>query len=326
MSTPNSERKIHAIGLDVGGTKIAGGLVAFPAGRVLARRVIPTGAERGGEVVLQDTLSLAEELLNEAAGLQLKVSGIGVGVAELVDLKGQVTSGQTIRWDGLPVQERFSFLAPAIVESDVRAAALAEALLGSGKSFKLFAYVTVGTGISYSLVQAGRPYAGARGNALVLSSSPLTTTCTHCGALLRPVLEEFASGPALVARYNNQAANKAERAQEVLAAAESSDSAAVDVVKTAAESLGVSVAFLINTLDPQAVIVGGGLGLAGGLYWNSFVNSVRQHIWADTSRDLPILEAQLGTDAGLIGAAATILGREHPDLLPGCCGTSRESP
>jgi len=325
LSTPNSERKIHAIGLDVGGTKIAGGLVAFPAGRILVRRVIPTGSERGGEVVLQDTLRLAEGLIHEAAGLQLKVSGIGVGVAELVDLKGQVTSGQTIRWEGLPVQEQFSLLAPAIVESDVRAAALAEAVLGSGLPFELFAYVTVGTGISYSLVEAGRPYAGARGNALILSSSPLTTTCTHCGALLQPVLEEFASGPALVARYNSQAATRAQRAEEVLAAAESGDSAAVDVVKTAGESLGVSVGFLINTLDPQAVIVGGGLGLAGGLYWNSFVNSVRQHIWADTSRDLPILEAQLGTDAGLIGAAATILLQEHPDLLPGGCGAPTKS-
>jgi glucokinase len=65
------------------------------------------------------------------------------------------------------------------------------------------------------------------------------------------------------------------------------------------------VAFLVNTLDPAAVIVGGGLGLAGGLYWDRMVSSTRAHIWSPGTRDLPILPAALGPDAGLIGAAAS---------------------
>ncbi len=156
----------------------------------------------------------------------------------------------------------------------------------------------MGTGISYCLVQDGKPYAGARGNALILASSPLTTTCTACGATLRPVLEEFASGPALAARFG------ATRGEDVLAAAATNDQAAIAVVESAGAALGVSVAWLVNVLDPQAIIVGGGLGLAGGRYWDSFVAATREHIWAEGSRDLPILMAALGPDAGLIGAAA----------------------
>jgi len=289
---------VYVIGLDVGGTKIAGGIVVLDSGQVLARRAIPTRAERGGEAVLADALALAESLRADADRLVVEVCGIGVGVPELVDLAGNITSDHAIAWRGVPAQERFRRLAPAVVEADVRAHALAEARYGAGRPFQLFVFVTVGTGISYCLVQDGKPYAGARGNALILASSPLTTTCTVCGATLRPVLEEFASGPALAARFG------ATRGEDVLAAAATNDQAAIAVVESAGAALGVSVAWLVNVLDPQAIIVGGGLGLAGGRYWDSFVAATREHIWAEGSRDLPILMAALGPDAGLIGAAA----------------------
>ena len=303
---------ITAVGLDVGGTKIAGGVVNFPSGEVLVRRVIPTAAERDGERVLKDCLDFAADLIREASSLDVEVKAVGVGVPELVDLEGNITSGHAVKWRGLPVQESFSKLAPAVVESDGRAAALAESLLGAGKPFRLFVYVTVGTGISHCLVQEDRPYAGARGNALIFASSPFTNTCTGCGTVLKPVLEDFAAGPALVARYNQLSQRKTTRAEEVISAADAGDSAAAQVVRSAGEALGVSVALLINTLDPQAVIVGGGLGLVDGLYWSSFVGSTRDHIWSEDSRDLPVLRAALGTDAGLIGAAATAV-RKIPE-------------
>jgi glucokinase len=250
--------------------------------------------------------------MEEASALGGEVLGIGVGVAELVDLEGNVTSSQTIRWSGLSVQDQFSEIAPAVVESDVRAAALAESLFGAGRGLRIVVYVTVGTGISYSLVNEGRPFPGARGNALILSSSPLTTRCDHCGQLLKPILEEFSSGPALVNRYNQRSSTKVMRAEEIVSAVER-DPVALDVIRTAGEALGVSTAFLVNTLDPEAVIVGGGLGLVGGPYWESFIQSTRAHIWADNSRGLPILKAALGADAGLIGAAAALVVRKYPE-------------
>jgi glucokinase len=300
-----------AVGLDVGGTKIASGLVAFPSGRVLAKRLIPTQAKRGGQAVLDDAIQEAQALLPEAHRSELEFLGIGIGIAEMVDQEGNVTSEHRIAWRGIPVQARFSELAPAVVGSDVRAGALAEALFGAAEAYRLFAYVTIGTGISSTLVQDRVPFAGARGNAILLASSPLTTVCSHCGTVLSPVLEEIASGPGLVATYNRRTNRNLTRAEEVTAAADVGDAVALAVVKKAAMTLGVSVGFLVNLLDPEAVVVGGGLGVAGGVYWSTFVQATREHIWSDTTRALPIVPAKLGKDAGFIGAAAALWQQQY---------------
>jgi glucokinase len=254
---------------------------------------------------------MIQVLRQEAKTRSWKISGIGLGVAELVDLHGNVTSNHTIDWIGVPVQARLAELAPCVVESDVRAAARAEAICGAGQPFQHFVYVTVGTGISHSLVLDGRPFSGARGNALTFASSPMTVICPTCGATSQPVLENFASGPALVDRYNQLSGSQCAAGEQVMAAAAGGDPQAIEVVKTAGEALGVGVGWLVNVLDPQAVIVGGGLGLAGGIYWDRFVASTRNHIYADNSRDLPILQAALDVDAGLIGAATTVWRRHE---------------
>jgi glucokinase len=83
------------------------------------------------------------------------------------------------------------------------------------------------------------------------------------------------------------------------------------MLTSAGEALGVSVAFLVNVLDPEMIVVGGGLGTAGGLYWDAFERSCRDHIFADNSRGLPIVTATLGVDAGLVGAAAVVFAQQH---------------
>src|SRR5262249_37947500 len=155
-----------AIGLDVGGTKTAGGLVRFPAGDLACRQVIPTRAERDPEVILADVSALARHLHRQVPPGG-RCCGGGLGGPGVVDLDGRLASGGTIDWRGIPLADRFAAVGPVWVEADVRAAALAEARFGAGRAYRLFAYVTVGTGISHTLVQDGRPYAGARGNALV---------------------------------------------------------------------------------------------------------------------------------------------------------------
>src|SRR5258706_364628 len=144
---------------------------------------------------------------------------------------------------------------------------------------------------------------GARGNALVLASSPLRLPCPVCGNTHWPALEDFAAGPALVARYNALGGRQAARAEEVLAAAAEGEPAAHSVVDSAGQALGASLGWLVNVLDPEVIIVGGGLGLAGGLYWDSLVAAARAHIWSADSRQLPILQASLGPDAAAVGAA-----------------------
>jgi glucokinase len=306
-----------AVGLDVGGTKIAGGLVRFPDGEVVARRRVPTRAGRDDEGILADAVVMARNL---ADGVPPggHFAGVGLGMPELVDLGGRLASGGTIDWRGIPLADRFAGVGPVWVEADVRAAALAEARFGAGRSYRLFAYVTVGTGISHTLVQDGWPYAGARGNALVLASGPTSVRCPGCDTWIRPVLEAVASGPALVAAYNAGRPDPVGRAEDVLAAAARGDSGAVRVVRDAAEALGGGVGWLTNVLDPEVVVVGGGLGLAGGLYWDAFVDSVRRHVWAEATRDLPIVRAELGTDAGVIGAALHAKDRsaDRPEAAP----------
>ena len=288
-----------AVGLDVGGTKIAGGLVRFPAGDVVARRRVPTHAGRSPDAVLADAVGLAAEL---AAGVPAggRFLGVGLGVPELVDPAGRITSGAVIDWRGIDLSERFAPVGPVRAEADVRAAALAEAAFGAGRPYRLFAYVTIGTGISYSLVQDGRPFAGARGNALVLASSPVSVLCPGCGTWVRTVLEEFAGGPGLARRSGRG------RAEDVLAAAAAGDLEAVRVVREAGEAVGAAVGWLVNVLDPEAVAVGGGLGLAGGPYWDALVDSTRRHVWAEAARGLPVVPAGLGADAGLVGAAVAV--------------------
>jgi len=290
--------------VDVGGTKIAAGLVAFPRGQVLARRQIPTRPTRGGKPVLADVLGLCGEMIAVARGLNQHVVRIGLGVCELVDLDGNVVSENCIAWKGMPVRERLARLAPAVIEADVRAAALAEAHFGAGQGIRQLLYVTVGTGISCCLMLDGKPFTGAHGATGTLASSPLNGLCQQCGKVDQRTLEEIASGPALVARFNARRVGAARSGHDVLAAVAAGDSAAIEVVRSAGDALGSTVGLMANVLDPAAVIVGGGLGLSEGLFWDSFTESTRRHIWFAPCRDIPLLRAATGLDSGVIGAAA----------------------
>ena len=288
----------HLLGIDVGGTKIAAGILTWPEGRIIARRLIPTNAGRGGRAMLDDVLGLARELVHKAGD----VAAIGLGVCELVDRDGNLASANCIPWLELPVRAELSAIAPAIIEADVRAAALAEAQFGAGRGLRNFLYVTVGTGISCSFVIDGVPWLGAHGATGTMASSPLSIPCEHCGQVSRRTLEEIAAGPALVARFN-AAAGHAASGQDVLAAAAAGDARAEQIVASASEALESQIGLLVNTLDPEAVIIGGGLGLSDGPFWEHFIAATRRHIWSNVHRDLPILRAATGTDAGWIGAA-----------------------
>jgi glucokinase len=192
---------------------------------------------------------------------------------------------------------------PVVIEADVRAAALGEAELGAGRELRSFVYVTVGTGISACLVHSGFPYTGARGLAGSFASGRLLIGADHGELVAGPPLEQFAGGPALASRLAARDSTFKEAAPEVLALAEAGHPAARAVVDSASGALGAAIAQLVNTLDPEAVVIGGGLGLAGGRYRAKLEESLRDHIYSDCHRDIPLLDATLGGDAGWIGAA-----------------------
>lgn len=316
----------YAIGLDVGGTKIAGGLALFSSdgapARPLARRVIRTHPERGGRAVLDDVIQLGRQLAaNIPAGnaSQSAISAVGVGLCELVDRQGNAASAHCIDWLKLSVNAELSRIAPSAhitLEADVRAAAHAEAVLGAGRGLDAFLYVTIGTGISCCLMIKGRPLLGARGATGTMASSPLWLPASGLSDLPGPTLEELASGPALIKRFN-AAGGQATSGQEVLNAVRASHPAATEIVRSATEALGSQLAVLVGTLDPEALIIGGGLGLSEGPYWDWLAAATRRRIWSDHQRDLPILQAATGPDAGWLGGALAALDRANHTTASG---------
>ena len=257
-----------ALGIDVGGTKIALGVVSFPDAKVLTCEIRPTLAERGGEAILEEVASFSRAMCGK-----IPVRAVGLAICELVDLAGNIVSNNCIKWKTVDIIEALSTIAPVTIEADVRAAALAEGMFGAGKPFKHFLYITVGTGISSCLVIDGKPYTGARGLTGTFASAPLPG--------IEQSLEELASGAAITRRATASAA-------------------------ATSEPLGAGIGLLINTLDPEAVVIGGGLGLSGGAYWDKLVASIRRHIWSPLHRDLPILPAA-SPHSAMIGAAAAAL-------------------
>lgn len=294
-----------AIGVDVGGTKTALALIDAASDRPLAMRVIPTGPERGGAAVLRDI----EEHVIALAGLVPAVKGIGVVVPENVDLAGRITSSAVIpQWNELPVASVLGAVAPTVIDSDVRAAALAECVLGAGRDYGYHLFLTVSTGISYCAVRGGRPFAGAHGGALHFGTSVLAVLPD--GQELR--LEDIASGGALVRRYL-AGGGTAQRAEEVLAAAAAGDLSAEEVLASGARALGAGIALLINMLDPEAVIIGGGLGSADTPYFAEARRWAGQYVHKHAA-GTPVIRGRLGGDAGVIGAGLRVLlsNSQHP--------------
>jgi predicted NBD/HSP70 family sugar kinase len=261
----------RAIGIDVGGTKIAAGLVDTGTGALEARLERGTRPERDPAEILADCVAMAQRLAAGEACMP-----IGIGVCELVDRAGRTQSAQTIDWRETDVAGAFTAIGPATVESDVRAAAVAEARFGGGRGVDDLLFAIVGTGISCCLVLDGRAYAGAHGNAICFGAPPV---------------EETSSGLALAA------AGGRERAEDVLA-----DPSLDAIVESAAAALGAGLAWLVNALDPGLVVIGGGLGLVDR-YRELAAEAMRPLIFAHNSRGVPVVPAELGADAGVIGAA-----------------------
>lgn len=262
------EQPTTALGIDVGGTKIAAGVVDLVTGAVLERQRLPTRPERGGAAVLDDCAGLAAEL----AGGRLPV---GIGLCELVDLDGRPSSADTIDWRDVDLETAFD--APfVVVESDVRAAALAEARFGAGAGVSPFLFAIVGTGASACLVVDGRPYAGGRGEALVLGAPPV---------------ELVASGPALAR------AAGLERGEDVLA-----DPAHAPLVEAAAAALGGVLAVLANALDPSLIVLGGGLGTQPAIR-ERVERACHALLAYPRTPPLPLVGSLLVPDGGVIGAA-----------------------
>ena len=247
-----------AIGIDIGGTKIALGLVSAEGRLSEAGRIENREARDFGELL--DRIVETVRALSDSPALADGAAGIGVSTCELVGRDGEIWSATEIPWTRADLVGALEPFGRVVLEADVRASALAEARLGAGAPFSSFVHVTVGTGISSCLVRDGVPDPGAHGFAQLIGSAPLTVPARG-GGLEPPVaLEDIAGGPALVRHYAERTTATVHSAEEVLARVAAGDAVAAAVVDEAATMLGSLVALLVNVLDPEAVVIGGGLG------------------------------------------------------------------
>jgi glucokinase len=300
------------VGVDVGGTKVLA---------VAGERELRVPTPRGGQAIVDSIAGVVADLGGAAC--------VGAGIAGLIDRDGRLTTGPN-----LPGIVDFPFRAeleqrlgvPVVVENDATCAMWAEHELGAARGTTEAVLVTLGTGIGGGQVTAGElqlganGFAGEPGHMIVDPHGPICV----CGR--RGCWERFASGSGL-ARFGREAAEagraprivelaggdpEAVRGEHVSAAARSGDAGALAVMGELAWWVALGVANLVNILDPEVVVIGGGLGEAGEL----LLEPVREHyldlVLGPTSRPaVRILAAELGDRAGAVGAAL---------LAQGACG------
>ncbi len=219
-----------------------------------------------------------------------------------VGRKGQIESACSLPWKTARVRASLREFGNVTIESDVRAAATAEARLGAGRKCPTFLYIVVGTGMSCTLVIDGKPYLGHRGHAISFASGPTAQALDPAGKSRFEPLEARVAGPALARRAQQLGLAEAD-AIALCRSAAAGVGRARDLVDEAATELALHAAILGNALDPALIVLGGGLGCAAGRYWETFQLAMRRFLWGPYAGRIRLRRAQLGGKAGMFGAA-----------------------
>jgi glucokinase len=303
------------IGVDVGGTKILAG-VLDAGGAVLERHEVPTPMESQDELV-EALLGAAETLLQD------RVEAAGYGLPSRIDQR----TGTVLRSTNIPLNDvAFRELAvqrlgvPVAIDNDANVAALAEHLYGAGRGARDVVLLTIGTGIGGGLVLGGEVYRGSTGAGaelghivIIEDGLPCQGNCPNHGCV-----ETYASGTA-IAREGTAVAEREPDSElgkalakgpivgrTVTELALAGDPLATEVVAQAGRHLGTALASLANIFDPDVFVIGGGVSAAGELLIGPAQEELRSRA-LPPQNDTPVKLAELGPEAGMIGAAAMAL-------------------
>ncbi|MBB2989816.1 glucokinase [Mycolicibacterium iranicum] len=292
------------LALDVGGTKIAAGLVRAD-GTLAHRRQLPT-PDGDADTVWATAAALLTDTLAEADG---PVGGVGIGSAGPIDVpNGTVSPINIVEWQRFPIVERAAAVTglPVLLGGDGLCMALGEWWRGAGRGAGHLLGMVVSTGIGGGLVADGVPFHGRTGNAghvghVVVEPDGALCTCGGHGCI-----ETVASGPHLAqwAREQGWVAPPGADAKELAEAAARGDAVARQAFHRGGDALARMIASVAAVCDLDLVVVGGGVSRAGAILFEPLREALAAYAGLDFIRGLRVVPAELGGDAGLVGAAA----------------------
>ncbi len=312
------------IGIDVGGTNVKIALVD-KSGKIIYSNSVPTYAKMGYEYTVNNIKQAIKDLMKETNTTAKDIDGIGFDFPGQVDYKtGVVKLAPNIPgWVNVPIAQMIEeeFHIPTRIDNDVRCAALGEMKFGAGQGCENFVCITVGTGIGSGLVVNGQLVRGASNAAGEIGHIKLQMKDgLICGCGDTGCLEAYASGPSIVAMAQDYIkGGKSTKFREMAAAeggeitpymvakaAEAGDPVAKRIFEIVGEYIGIGLTSVINLLNPEKVIIGGGVAEAGDLLLNPIRKTIKERAMVVAGSAVEIVPAQLGNSAGVIGASMLI--------------------
>jgi len=318
MQMARSEKPVVAV--DIGGTKIITAVFGGD-GAVLSRIYCLTLAHEGPVRVVRRLNETIGRAIDKAGLKKSQVAGIGLAAAAIIDInRGLVTEAPNLpRWHNvkLPSLIAGEFNLPVYMLNDASAAALGEHRYGAGRGLNNLIYITVSTGIGGGIVIDGELYNGTDGCAAEIGHMVIMVDGPACNCGRRGCLESLASGTAIGRMAKERLAHGEKSTMRTLAgnnieevtsktvarAARKGDVLALDVIHTAAGYLGIGLASLVNILNPQMIIIGGGVSSMGAMLLGPARKSMKAHAFKLPASTVRIVRPALGMDAGLVGAA-----------------------
>lgn len=314
--------KKYRIGVDIGGTNIKIALVDFD-GKIIYSNTTPTRAEMGYEAGVNNIKQAIKELMQETGADNKTIEAIGFGLPGQIDYKeGVVKNLPNIPgWVNIPlakiIEEEFSI--PTRLDNDVRCAALGELNFGAGKDCQNLICITVGTGIGSGIVLNGKLVRGASNAAGEIGHIKMDMTGGPlCGCGDYGCFEAYASGPAIVtmakeyisggksAKYKEMATDGIITPYVVAQAALQGDAVSIQIFKQMGKIIGLGLTSVINLLNPEKIIIGGGVADAGDILLEPIRKTILDRAMPIQASAVEVVPAQLANTAGVIGASLLI--------------------
>ncbi|MCZ0703094.1 glucokinase [Natronobacillus azotifigens] len=298
-----------AIGIDIGGTKTAIG-VLNREGKLLSKVIIPTDQSVAPNIMMDRINTNMQQLINDLNISKKEIQGIGVGAPGPIDTKlGKIVCPPNLPgWNDFKLVEDLGRRVGLEVklENDASLAGLAEMWIGTAKEEKDFLYMTISTGIGAGIIINGSLVAGSTGNAGEVGHMVVDPSYGTCKCGQKGCLEWIASGTA-IARQGTDLLKKDVTTEEVFKMYFNKDVQIVEMVNDIFDRLGMACVSLINLLDINLLVLGGGVSKVGQPMISSIEKYIQNYALNPKARETKIKQASLGGDVGIIGAGALIL-------------------